>query len=172
MACVGILAQRATHPFLWMSGATLCGGGTSFSLQFCPFIPTASLGAMESSSSPSPPESLPEFVISPSHPVIFVLEWFPDASPFWSAFNACRAEERSVAGPLCRLSEPGNGNGRAPAEWRKPVSLQPELPKPAFQIYAWHLGKAMMQANMKSKYIIIYLCLDLVWGFINDRGFD
>lgn len=58
-------------------------------LQLCSFIPAASLGATESSSSsPSPLESLPESVI-----------------------------------------------------WRKPVSLQPELPQPAFQIYAWHLGK-------------------------------
>lgn len=85
---------------------------------------------------------------------------------------AVRRRGASRVPSVCRLSEPSNGNSRAPAEWRKPVSLQPELPKPAFQIYAWHLGKAMMQANVKSKYIIIYLCLDLVWGFINDRGFD
>lgn len=46
----------------------------------------------------------------------------------------------------------------AQAEWRR--GLHPAL--------MHGTGEAMM----KSKYITIYLCLDLVWGFIHDRGFD
>lgn len=116
-------------------------------LQFCPFIPAVSPGAMESSSSPSPLESLPEFVISPIHPVTFVLEWFPDASPSWFAFNAYSAEEgRAVVPAICRLPEPRNretaghqrnGGGTPPSQ----SLLQLELQQPAFQIYGWHLGK-------------------------------
>lgn len=82
----GILSQWAAQSFLWISGATACGGRQNLLLPVCPSIPAVSPGAMETSSSPLPCESLPESVPSLIHPVIFVLEWFPDASPSWFGF--------------------------------------------------------------------------------------
>lgn len=177
----GILLQQVVVPLCLVSLATSCEGRTHFSSSLCISPSCVSWNNGEQLFSP-PCESVPKFVTPLIHPVIFIMGWFPDALPSWFAFIICHPGNRSMvdlAQSLWLPSAPSlAGWAAVTIKWQwhkssggstpKTISLQLQPQKPAPHIYAWHLVKQWCKLNVNSKCIIIYLCLDLVRGLINE----
>lgn len=181
---IGIRYSELEVPNLWTSllaecqwgwGSTCLSFSSAHSSQMCP------LQHWRKALPPCLVDSFAKYITSPI-PAIFVPMCLPVVSISWLAINIHRSGKegegvlrRSGASlsPEQERQGPGNGSG-SEKRWKvtKMASLQPQLQQAASQIYGWHLAEQWCKPNVKSKYILIYLCLDLVLSFINDSRFD